>query len=765
MPVRMSGLISNMDTESIIKELMKAQRTKQTKVENKKTKLEWTQDKWKELNTKIYKLYTDSVSKMRLQSSYQTKTAVSSNESIAKITANTTSASGTHTLAVKQLASSQYVTSGKLDSTVNSSTKLKDAVIGMTSTNGNDTVIKITNGTAEKNLIVTDTTTIGDFVSACQEIGLNASYDNAQQRFFISSKTSGEENKFTITTGEISNTATVALGNIHSLVSYSSIGATGQSSVSEAIKLLEGKTEAELDALYQSAVDGTAGADAAEQKAINAVKTLRDYAIKKAEADVKSAATKQTRDEIKASILSKYSDPDADTLATLETQIQSEIDAGTLTLPAGTTVTDAAIERHKQNQAVLDELKEEAAKRIESGDLTIPEGKTKEEVINETAQIQFDTFVQMDKTMKFNSIMNTKMSTDESKARIEEIYNTNIAAYTADALTGANGLSTQLKTYVANASVDNNNSADNLGKIGLGEIDGSMVATSTSDKMTVVKAEDAIIVLDGAELTAKSNSFTAAGISFDLVGKTAVGETVNLTISDNKQGTYDMIKGFIKEYNAILKEMNTLYYANSAKGYEPLTSEEKEAMSDDEIEKWETKIKDSLLRRDDTLGGLINAMKSAISSTVKVKVGGVEKEINLATYGIMTSTDYTEKGLLHIYGDMDDPTYSLKTDKLLAALSEDPETVADAFANIAKNLYDTMTEKMKSSTLSSALTFYNDKQMAKQVTTYTKEISKWEDRLQKMEDKYYKQYSAMETALAKLQSQQSALSGLLGMSS
>ena len=50
-----------------------------------------------------------------------------------------------------------------------------------------------------------------------------------------------------------------------------------------------------------------------------------------------------------------------------------------------------------------------------------------------------------------------------------------------------------------------------------------------------------------------------------------------------------------------MKEMNTLYNADSAKGYEPLTSQEKEAMSDDEVKEWETKIKNSLLRSDSTL--------------------------------------------------------------------------------------------------------------------------------------------------------------------
>ena len=47
-----------------------------------------------------------------------------------------------------------------------------------------------------------------------------------------------------------------------------------------------------------------------------------------------------------------------------------------------------------------------------------------------------------------------------------------------------------------------------------------------------------------------------------------------------------------------------LYNADSAKGYEPLTDDEKDAMSDSEVEKWEKKIKDSLLRKDSTINGV-----------------------------------------------------------------------------------------------------------------------------------------------------------------
>ena len=62
----------------------------------------------------------------------------------------------------------------------------------------------------------------------------------------------------------------------------------------------------------------------------------------------------------------------------------------------------------------------------------------------------------------------------------------------------------------------------------------------------------------------------------------------------------------------------------------------------------------------------------------------------------------------------------------------------------------------------SAYTVYNDKEMQRQYDDYADQISTWEDKLKDLEDKYYKQFSAMETALAKINSQSSSLAGLLG---
>ena len=114
MGLRMTGMISGLDTESIVAALMSAQKTKKTKIENKKQKLEWKQEIWSSLNTKLYSFYNTSLSKMRLQSGYNAKKASSSDSTKVKATADNSAASGTYKIKVKALASAQYVTSGKV---------------------------------------------------------------------------------------------------------------------------------------------------------------------------------------------------------------------------------------------------------------------------------------------------------------------------------------------------------------------------------------------------------------------------------------------------------------------------------------------------------------------------------------------------------------------------------------------------------------------------------------------------------------------------
>lgn len=275
---------------------------------------------------------------------------------------------------------------------------------------------------------------------------------------------------------------------------------------------------------------------------------------------------------------------------------------------------------------------------------------------------------------------------------------------------------------------------------------------------------DAEITLNGIKYTGSSNSFSVNGLNITAQVVTGDGDAnaISITTATDTQGIYDKIKDFLSQYNSLINEITSLYNADSAKGYEPLTDDEKDAMSDTEVEKWEQKIKDSLLRRDDNLESLMSAMTSAMSGAVEVN----GKKMYLSNFGIKTlgylNAPANQQNAYHIDGDEDDANSSGNADKLMTAITNDPDTVINFMQGLASNLYNSVHKKMQSSSLSSIYTVYNDKEMASEYSDYTDLIKKWEEKLQDKEDYYYKKFSSMETALSKLNSQTSSLSGLFG---
>lgn len=290
--------------------------------------------------------------------------------------------------------------------------------------------------------------------------------------------------------------------------------------------------------------------------------------------------------------------------------------------------------------------------------------------------------------------------------------------------------------------------------------------TAYSQGATRINGSDAEITLNGAKYVSASNNITVNGVTITALQTTAPGEELSITTQANVQGIYDSIKDFLKEYNALIKEMDQLYNADSAKGYEPLTDEEKEAMSDKEIEKWEEKIKGSLLRRDDTLSSVMSLMTSSMAQGFTLSDG---KKYSLASFGIKTqgylAAAENEGYLFHIDGDSEDEIsagYNGGNNSLMKAIQDNPERVQEFFQKLSDNLYEKLDKKMQSTTMNSKFSIYHDKKMQRDYDDYTKTIKKWEEKVSAMEEKYYKKFAAMEKALSSLQSSTSALSGLLG---
>lgn len=280
---------------------------------------------------------------------------------------------------------------------------------------------------------------------------------------------------------------------------------------------------------------------------------------------------------------------------------------------------------------------------------------------------------------------------------------------------------------------------------------------------TRVNAQDAEIVLNDAVFKSSTNNFAVNGLTIEVTGVTDKDEELTISTTTDTDGIYNMIKDFISEYNDIINEVYQKYNADSTRKYKMLTDEEKESMSDEEVEKWEDTIKGSLLRKDNTLQSIMSSLTGVINSSYEVN----GEKMWLFDFGVETlgyfEAEEGERHALHILGDADDDAVSGKDDKLRAAISSDPDKVIDFFASLSKKMYDTLGDAMKKTEYSSIYKVYEDKRMKTEYDDYTKKIKEAETKLSEYEDKWYKKFSAMEVALSKLQSNQNTITSMLGM--
>ena len=285
-----------------------------------------------------------------------------------------------------------------------------------------------------------------------------------------------------------------------------------------------------------------------------------------------------------------------------------------------------------------------------------------------------------------------------------------------------------------------------------------------SQYATKIDGSNAVIYLNDAKFTSESNTFKINNLTITALDETGDKE-ITLTTTTDTSGIYGMIKDMITQYNKTINEIDKYYGAGSIRKYSMLTDEEKEAMKDKEVEEYENKIKSGLLRSDGNLSSLRTLFTGAMSSGIEI--GG--KTYYLSDFGIGTGNYFTtpdnEKHALHIDGDQDDATTKDKADKLSEMIASNPDLVTQFFSKLSQELYSKLDDASKSvQGYRSYGSFYDDKKMKSDYDGYNKTIKTLEEKANDYEDRLYKQFSSMETALANLQKKSSALAGLLGTS-
>lgn len=268
--------------------------------------------------------------------------------------------------------------------------------------------------------------------------------------------------------------------------------------------------------------------------------------------------------------------------------------------------------------------------------------------------------------------------------------------------------------------------------------------------------KDAEIALDGVgtgviggvgNLKLSTNKFTISSVTYNL--KTTGTTTVSVAPDIDK--LVDNVEAFITSYNSTLATINGELNETRNRNYLPLTDDEKSAMKDSDIVAWETKAKSGMLQRDSILSNLVNTMRNNISNPVSGLTGSYN---NASSIGITTG-NYTEGGKLYI-----------DENKLRTALQSDPNIVYKIFGTDGDNssedgisirLYDTLKGSMDKIVSEAGITATVDEDvksnLAKRINNYSEQMEDLVSRLKDVEDRYYKQFDAMETALSRLSQQ------------
>ena len=282
------------------------------------------------------------------------------------------------------------------------------------------------------------------------------------------------------------------------------------------------------------------------------------------------------------------------------------------------------------------------------------------------------------------------------------------------------------------------------------------------------------------DLTRSSNSFDLDGLTVNVKGtfeaKAAEDgkdyEPITFATSTDTDKIVDVIRQFVDDYNEMATEIKNQYStlpaqkSNGAK-YEPLTSEQEDQYSESELKAYYEKAKQGVLFGDTNLSGMYSKLLSAIAP------GGTDGQ-TLREIGIGTSYS---NGMT---------TLSLDEDKLRAALESDPDKVKNAFTKskeggsssdgLMTRMQDTLNTYVKTTGepkgiliqragSNKAYTSLNNNTLKTQIDNIDNQIERWQNKMASQIDRYTTQFSRLEQLIAEMNSQSSAMMGLMGGSS
>lgn len=268
--------------------------------------------------------------------------------------------------------------------------------------------------------------------------------------------------------------------------------------------------------------------------------------------------------------------------------------------------------------------------------------------------------------------------------------------------------------------------------------------------------ENAVFTYNGLKTERYSNTFQISG--FEVTLKKASDTDISFSSAPDTDKILASVTKFVDEYNKLIENLNSEIREKKYRDFQPLSSEEKADLKEKEIELWEEKAKSGTLRNDSVISSALSQLRSALNSAV----GGVSGADRLSEIGITTSSNYMDNGKLVI-----DET------KLRKAISDDPNQVYELFAadgatdsekGLARRLVATLDDTRKkviekAGTDTAVNTTFS---LGRTLKGFDDQITRFEARLEMIESRYYKQFSAMESAILRANNQSSYLMNAFG---
>jgi flagellar hook-associated protein 2 len=268
---------------------------------------------------------------------------------------------------------------------------------------------------------------------------------------------------------------------------------------------------------------------------------------------------------------------------------------------------------------------------------------------------------------------------------------------------------------------------------------------------------NADFTINGLRTQRSTNTFVINGFEYTLKQPTGTA-TVTVNSATDEEAIFKSVKDFVDKYNETIDGISSKINEERYRKYQPLSDEEREAMTEKQAEMWDEKAKSGMLRKDSILSGALNRMRMDLYSSVGNSTDSINDNYDqLSEIGIKTSSNYREGGKLVI-----------DEAKLREAIKNDPNAIYKLFTHdstvegeqgLARKLRSTIKDTIKviEGRAGNALKTSAQFTLGRNLTSIDSQINRFEDRLIKVEDRYWRQFTAMEKAIQKANSQSAYL--------